>query len=174
MIDWWKTIAILNLENADLQLYFSESFVPPDGLNQWMRSADSWLDWQGWAAPRWQTPAEATSNLTLDEEGLLLPLRYAETVRGMIWLEVRPDTPELSTTIMVAGLLAARLDYLKTNAGWNILVDKLNEFSRALVQKDGPDDIWAAMEDRVAELFDATSFFVGLYDEKTNHENRFA
>ncbi len=158
------TIAVLNLENADLKLYASQDFVPHDSLNQWLRSADSWLDWQGWSVPRWHTANAPVSNLMLAEQGLLLPLRYAESVRGMIWLAVHPDTPDLSTSILLAGLLAARLDYLKTSSGWNTLVDKLNDFSRALVQKDGPDDIWAAMEDRVAELFDATSFFIGLYD----------
>lgn len=157
-------IAVLDLENADVQLYPSPAFVPPDGLTGWMQSADAWLNWQEWSAPRWHTMRDPAPYLILAEEGLLLPLPYAGTVRGMIWLAVQPQTVDVATPVLLAGLLAARLDHLKTSIGWNTLVDKLNDFSRALVQKEGLQDIWDAVENRVAELFDATSFFVGLYD----------
>lgn len=157
-------IAVLNLETAEVQLYPARGLTPPDALISWMQSADAWLNWQDWTAPRWHTTSDPVPYLEGADEGLLLPLVYAGTVRGMIWVASQTQTLDLATPILLAGLLAARLDHLKTSIGWNMLVDKLNDFSRALVQKEGLQDIWDAVENRVAELFDATSFFVGLYD----------
>ncbi len=159
-----SVVAILNLENAEVQLYPTPGFTVPDELQGWMQSADAWLNWQEWTAPRWHTPNEPVPYLSSNDEGLLLPLPYAGTVRGMIWVAARPQMVDLTIPLLLAGLLAARLDHLKTTIGWNMLVDKLNDFSRALVQKEGLQDIWDAVENRITELFDATSFFVGLYE----------
>src|SRR4051812_10928555 len=82
-------IALVNLESSDLQYYTSQGFAPPDTLIRWMQSPDSWLNWQGWHAPRWHTMADPIIELASDEAGLLLPLRYAGSVRGMIWLAVK-------------------------------------------------------------------------------------
>ncbi len=76
-------IAIVNLESSDLQYYTSSGFVPAATLIQWMESPDSWLSWQGWTAPRWHTMAEPVPELAADDTGLLLPLSYAGSVRGM-------------------------------------------------------------------------------------------
>ncbi len=157
-------IAVLNLETADLQAYYSTNFTPDDALKRWMQSPDSWLNWQGWTSPRWHTAIDPVSDLGLDETGLLLPLRYAGSVRGMIWLETQQDSEQLQAAVLLTGLLAARLDHLKTSGGWNTLVDKLNDFNRTLAQGSDGDDIWSAVGMRIVELFDATSFFVGFYD----------
>ncbi len=157
-------IAILNLETADLQSYASTGFTPDDGLMRWMQSPDSWLNWQSWSSVRWHTAVDPVPDLPIDATGLLLPLRYAESVRGMIWLETSQDAEQLESVVLLAGLLAARLDHLKTSSGWNTLVDKLNDFSRVLAQESSSEDIWDAVGTRIAELFDATSFFVGFYD----------
>ncbi|MBA3873976.1 MAG: hypothetical protein H0X30_32995, partial [Anaerolineae bacterium] len=157
-------IAVVNLESSDLHYYVNPGFTAPDSLIQWMQSPDSWLSWQGWTSPRWHTVADPIPELASNEVGLLMPLRYAGSVRGMIWLAAREDAGQLDTAVLLAGLLAARLDHLKTSGGWNSLVDKLNDFSRALAQQGAQDDIWNAVGERIAELFDATSFFVGFYD----------
>src|SRR5258706_12106904 len=156
-------VAVVNLESSDLQYYARHGYMPEAALIQWMQSPDSWLSWQDWTAPRWHTLVEPVPELASDETGLLLPLHYAGSVRGMIWLKAREDAAQLDTAVLLAGLLAARLDQLKTSGGWNTLVDKLNDFSRALAQQGTQEDIWSGVGERIAELFDATSFFVGFY-----------
>ncbi|MBI1280938.1 MAG: GAF domain-containing protein [Anaerolineaceae bacterium] len=157
-------IAILNLESADLQAYPSTGYTADESLMQWMQSPDSWLKWQEWAAPSRHTAVEPVVDLAVDDEGLLLPLRYAESVRGMIWLKTQHSAEQLQAVVLLAELLAARLDHLKSSGGWNTLVDKLNDFSRALAQQGSSEDIWSTVGTRITELFDATSFFVGFYD----------
>lgn len=157
-------IALVNLESSDLYYYASPGFTPPGTLIQWMQSPDSWLNWQDWTAVRWHTLADPIPELASDESGLLLPLRYTGSVRGMIWVMARQDAGQLETTLLLAGLLAARLDHLKTSNGWNMLIDKLNDFSRALAQQGAQEDLWGAVGERITELFDATSFFIGFYD----------
>src|SRR5689334_4431229 len=106
-------IALVDLESSDLQYYTSQGFVPSDTLVQWMRSPDSWLSWQGWHAPRWHTVGDPIAELPRDDAGLLLPVRYAGSVRGMVWLAVQENTDELQAAVLLTGLLAARLDHLK-------------------------------------------------------------
>src|SRR6185503_8388007 len=57
-------IADVNLESSDLQYYATHGHTPAPDLIQWMQSPDSWLDWQGWTAPRWHTAAEPVAGLT--------------------------------------------------------------------------------------------------------------
>ncbi len=160
-------IAVLNLETADQQSYTSSNFTADEALTRWMQSPDSWLNWQGWTVARWHAAADPVPDLATDETGLLLPLRYAGSVRGMIWLEAKQDAKQLESAVILAGLLAARLDHLKTSGGWNTLVDKLNDFSRAQAQQGDDPDGWNSVGERFTELFDATSFFVGFYDRTT-------
>ena len=74
-------IAIVNLESSDLQYYATHGHTPAPSLIEWMQSPDSWLNWQAWTTPRWHTMAEPVPELASDEAGLLLPLRYAGSVR---------------------------------------------------------------------------------------------
>ncbi len=158
-----STIAIVNLESAELQKHPSSGYAPPETLIRWLQSADSWLDWQGWTAPRWHKMVDPIPQLALDDEGILIPLRYAQSVRGMVWIKAK-DSAEVAQAVILAGLLAARLNHIKSNSGWHLLVDKLNEFSFSLSQLNAGDDIWSTVGNRIGELFDATSFFVGFYD----------
>lgn len=160
------TIAIVHLESAELQYYVSQNYVPPDQLIRWMRSADAWLDWQSWLAPRWHRMSEPIPQLASDEEGILIPLRYGESVRGMVWIQAQ-DSAVMTQAVILAGLLAGRLNHLRANAGWHLLVDKLNEFSYALSQLNSGDELWITVGERFAEMFDATSYFVGFYDATT-------
>jgi signal transduction histidine kinase len=160
-------IAVLNLETAELRSYTSQGFTPAEELTRWLQSPDSWLNWQSWTGAQWHTNVEAVPGLAIDEIGLLIPLRYAGSTRGMIWIATQQDTAHLQSAVLLSGLLASRLEYLKTSGGWNTLVDKLNDFNRTLAQQGTDENMWNAVGERISELFDATSFFVGFYDRSS-------
>jgi signal transduction histidine kinase/ActR/RegA family two-component response regulator len=162
-------IAVLNPERTRAQLYVTSSYTPHEALCDWMRSPDAWLQWQSWDAPRWTPTGQTAENLPVNGPVLVIPLRYESSTLGALWLsgEGRSQSIEIAGghfANLLGQLLAARLYHLEVSQGWNALVTNIDDFGRVLAQKSGDEDIWELVREQINTLFDATSFFVGMFD----------
>lgn len=162
-------IAVLSPERTSAQVQTTDGYSLPEALNNWMRSPDAWLQWQSWDVPRWTPAGEAVEKLPVNGPVLIIPLRYETSTLGVLWLSGEGRSQSIETAgghfaILLAQLLAARLHHLEVSRGWNTLVTNMDDFSRALSLKSVDEDIWELVREQIDVLFDATSFFVGLYD----------
>ncbi len=84
-------------------------------------------------------------------------------VIGILWLngEKLSDSGG-QQAILLAQLLASRLNHLNINNSWGTLLTSVNEFSRALAQQSSPDDMWELVNSQIPLLFDVSSYFVGI------------
>jgi signal transduction histidine kinase/DNA-binding response OmpR family regulator len=166
-------LAVLDPHRAGADVSFTPGYQPPPALFDWLRSPDSWLAWQSWTEPRWLDADRRVDGLEHPGPGLLAPLRYEGTGRGLLWMDGanRPTAVQEGggqQAVLIAQLLAARLHHLDVNTGWNTLLTSVNEFSRALAQDLTNEEMWRRVHEQVSTLFDTSSFFVGLLNPYNN------
>jgi len=162
-------IGLLDRQSAGLQVYMMPGYNPPSAVIDWLQSPDSWLSWEHWDAPYWLDNTHPIDGLAFQSPTLLIPLRYEQYLRGILWLEGAdiPSTVQ-QEAVLLGQLLAARLHLLELNSGWSTLLTSLNEFSRALSQISNNEDIWEVVHAQIAMLFDTSSFYVGLLNPHNN------
>ncbi|MBI5669634.1 MAG: response regulator [Chloroflexi bacterium] len=157
-------IGLLDSGTASLELVASPGYDPGEVAIAWMYSPDSWLLWQ-----TWYTPHRTSETLRESEaEALLIPLRYEGALYGLLWWDSGADNDSAVSVVLLANLLAARLHHLAVNRRWDTLLTNVNAFSRALSQDSTGAELWPLVHQQMVELFDTTSFYVGLLNPATN------
>jgi len=160
-------IGLLDSSSASLEIARSPGCQPDDAALAWMQSPEAWLTWLSWHEPR---ERDEVAELASDRPALLMPLRYEETVYGLLWLEVDAKTAPQNAQlpVLAAHLLAARLHHLAVHSRWDGLLANVNAFSRALLQESSSEAMWQIIHRQLSLLFDASSFFVGLLNPYTS------
>jgi signal transduction histidine kinase/CheY-like chemotaxis protein len=162
-------VSLLNAQNSTFETFATAGYTPPPALLSWIESFEWWAAWQNHQPALWLNPEQSLQGLEFAGSGLLIALRYEQTVRGFIWLDGSKDAGKSLTSVdqqvvLLAQLLAARLHHLEMNTSWSGLVTDINEFSRALAQTASGEDMWELVEQQIPQLFDVSSFFIGLLD----------
>lgn len=152
---------------------------PSAALMNWLANPDA--EWQNWRRPEilsadTELILDTFDVSELDGTALIVPLGDA-TLYGV--LATQGGTLSSGEIVLAAGMLSARLDRLALERSWRSAVSEsetdvdsaltaLNEIGRALVSGIEGEALWAALHEHMNILFDATSFFVGLYDRTSD------
>ncbi|MBL8164461.1 MAG: response regulator [Anaerolineae bacterium] len=168
-----NTIALLTRQGGNVNLHSNPGYQPPLDVQRWLQSPETWLSWVEWDTPRTIDSQHAIDGLAFEGSALLIPLRYDNYTRGVLWLDGRKHSSALGAgggaeAILIGQLLAARLHHIEVNTHWSTLLTSLNEFSRTLAQADSSEEIWQLVHEQITVLFDTSSFFVGLLNPHTN------
>jgi GAF domain-containing protein len=168
LVSWFKRramIGLLNNRTASMDIILSPGYKPGETALRWMQSPETWLMWQTWEGPR--RSGESVVIPECEEKALLIPLRYEGTLYGLLWLKTSRKYEE-SQAILLAHVLAARLHHLAVNSRWDTLLVSVNAFSRALSQESSSEDMWQTIHRQISDLFDTSSFYVGLLNPYTS------
>jgi signal transduction histidine kinase/CheY-like chemotaxis protein len=162
-------VILLNQQSSTSETFVSPNYHPPQSLVSWVEAFEWWSEWQVTHEPIWLSSDHLIQGLDYAGPGLLIPLSYDRVIRGILWLDGTKNTKRIQEHggqqgFILAQLLTARLHHLQLNSSWSTLIGNINDFSRALAQKSSAEDIWELIEQQMALLFDASSFFVGLID----------
>jgi len=162
-------LTLLHSESMTLESFSSPGYTPPPKLLSWMEAFGRWEAWQNIQEPVGLGEDHPIKGLEFSGPGLLVPLRYQQTVRGLLWLDGAHHADRIASgggqqALFLAQLLSARLHHLELNAGWSSLIGSINDFSRALAQTATDEEMWELVHQQVSLLFDTTSFFVALLD----------
>ncbi|MBZ0284497.1 MAG: response regulator [Anaerolineae bacterium] len=163
-------VGLLNRQSAGLQIFTTPGYTPPPEVMEWLQSADSWLTWERWEGLYWLDDDHPIEGLDFKVPSLLVPLRYEQYLRGILWVDGRKPIHQSggNEAVLLGQVLAARLHLLEMNSGWSTLLTSLNEFARALSQISSNEDIWEVVYAQIAVLFDTSSFYVGLLNPYDN------
>jgi signal transduction histidine kinase/DNA-binding response OmpR family regulator len=166
-------VALLSRQGGNVNLHSSPGYQPPLDVQRWLQSPETWLSWSDWNSPRPIDDTQPLAGLAFEGSALLIPLRYDNHTRGVLWLDERKLGSRFSTdggaaAILIGQLLMARLHHLEVNSHWSTLLTSLNEFSRTLAQADSSEEIWQLVYEQISVLFDTSSFFVGMLNPHTN------
>ncbi|MDX1995542.1 MAG: GAF domain-containing sensor histidine kinase [bacterium] len=129
--------------------------ILPEDLAHWLADAKNWEHWEG---GRHVDP------------GVLIPIRYRGLVYGMLCLEGDEPDEEVAVLAMWLGAKLHRLNTVVTTVEVSRRaqeLDAITEISSAL-SGNLTDDIWETIHHQLAGLFDATIFFIGLYNDERN------
>ncbi len=151
-LDYKGSPSIVILGAADSQMLeyvISPDYQPDPALIEWVEQDNGW---RGWKNPR---RIELSGPLTI------IPLRFDDRCLGLIAL----CGEATSETLLLANLLAARLNHLGRYGEWRAQLEGITEISQAL-NRINIDDPWARVREQMALMFDASSFFVALYDRE--------
>ncbi len=147
---------------------------PSAALLNWLAHPDA--EWHHWRRPELLTASSTPDLAGLDGEALIIPLGDT-TLYGV--LAVQGGALTSGEIVLAAGLLAARLDRLAVERAWRTSTARtaqqddstliaLNELGRALASGLEDEALWSVLHEHINLLFDATSFFIGLYDRDTD------
>jgi signal transduction histidine kinase/CheY-like chemotaxis protein len=163
-------VSVLSSESSNFEIYTSPDYQPPQQLVSWIESPNSWGEWQNWKSAIWLDKKHPVDKLPFTEPGLFIPLAYEGAVFGLLWLDNKQQNQTLDENdggqaALLGQLLAARLHHLNLNSSWSTLLTSVNDFSRALAQKSGLEDIWEWVDNQIPILFEVSSYFVGLLNQ---------
>ncbi len=151
-LDYKGSASIIALGDADsrtLEYVISADYNPDPALIEWIEQDKGW---RGWKHPR---------RVDLTGPMSIIPLRFDERCLGLIALCGDAG----SEPLLLANLLAARLNHLGRYGEWRAKLEGINEISQSL-NRINIDDPWARVRDQMTLMFDASSFFVALYDRE--------
>jgi signal transduction histidine kinase/CheY-like chemotaxis protein len=141
----------------------------------WLLSLDDWIGWRVLAA------GEVADILPFSGPALVLPIADDQHHYGLLCVQgdsgVEPFQAEVAT--LLGGVLAAHLRYLDAERQWRSSLDQLrgdesaaltelNEIGRLLNSNLESATLWDRLHEHFNILFDATSYFFGLYDPTTD------
>jgi signal transduction histidine kinase len=171
LVDWLQlqgTEAAIALPDFEDVISQPES-IPPAEITDWlldplvMATFEQTLSFSAVDEPDEDTPAR---------RGIVIPLRIYDRNHGLVWLD-GPDTV-VNTAIVLAGLLAMRLYHLSTPRATLPTADEpvssarelaaVNDLSMALARSTPGEDLWNTLNHQIASIFEAVSFYVGIYD----------
>jgi signal transduction histidine kinase/CheY-like chemotaxis protein/putative methionine-R-sulfoxide reductase with GAF domain len=105
---------------------------------------------------------------------LVVPIRTGNQRHGVVWVmsEGAALSLDLPLVTVLAGLLAARLHHLAHVRAWVDSRARLSPISQQVAQINQltlRDNLWEVLDDHLNVLFEASSFYVALYDQERDH-----
>lgn len=162
-------VALLNGQHA--RIYPTADFSMPLEIETWLESVEAWQTWTQWEGPYWLDAEHMLDGLASPGPAFLVPLRSDQNIYGLLWVsseESRLPPENVQQIFFLSQLLAARLHELYGNDRWDAILTNINAFIRELGQNTRDEEIWELVYAEIKNLFDVTSFFVGLVNPGTN------
>src|SRR5262249_36636497 len=130
-----------------------------------------WQVWNQWDVPYALDADHMISGLGSPGPALLTCLRADTVLYGLLWITVDPKnlpTEKIQQMVALAQVLADRLHDLQTSFRWDEILANINAFIRELAQAGRDEEIWELVHAEIKNLFDVTSFYVGLVNAATH------
>ncbi|HLU11700.1 MAG TPA: GAF domain-containing protein, partial [Oceanobacillus sp.] len=145
-----------------------------------MPEVETWLlSLEDWVERRVLAEGEVADDLPIPGPALIHPIADDQHYYGLLYVHDVNQPFQAEITALLASILAAHLRYLDAERQWRASLEQLrshesaaltelNEIGRLLNSNLESAALWDRLHEHFNILFDATSYFFGLYDPATD------